>query len=63
MYNFQDVFKYSKDLSVLYVEDDKPLQKETSEILENFFTKVDLASNGIEGLECYNSYRKQNNKC
>jgi PAS domain S-box-containing protein len=41
---------WSKDLNVLYVEDDLALREEVSLFLSDIFQKVDLAANGEEGL-------------
>jgi len=42
---------WSKDLNVLYVEDDVSLREEVSLFLSDIFNQVDLASNGEEGLQ------------
>lgn len=42
---------WSKDLSVLYVEDDIALREEVSLFLSDIFEHVDLAANGQEGLQ------------
>ncbi|WNY98603.1 hybrid sensor histidine kinase/response regulator [Sulfurospirillum sp. 'SP'] len=41
---------WSKDLKVLYVEDDPALREEISLFLNDIFKQVDVASNGEEGL-------------
>lgn len=41
---------WSKDLKVLYVEDDPALREEISLFLNDIFPHIDLASNGEEGL-------------
>lgn len=43
--------EFTKDLKVLYVEDDKELLLSTSTLLKNLFLSVDTASNGEEGLK------------
>ncbi|NVJ52617.1 MAG: response regulator transcription factor [Campylobacteraceae bacterium] len=53
--------KYAKDKSVLFVEDDKDIIKETSELLELIFPKVDVAFDGEEAIEKYKNYYKENN--
>jgi len=40
MYDFKEVCKYSKDLTILYVEDDKDLMEETCDLLEDFFDEL-----------------------
>jgi DNA-binding response OmpR family regulator len=52
----------TKDLSILYVEDDKDLAKKTTALLENFFEVTLVAYDGEEGLDLYNRYFNQNNK-
>ncbi|RXJ88325.1 transcriptional regulator [Arcobacter sp. CECT 8983] len=53
--------KYAKDKSVLFVEDDKDIIKETSELLELIFPKVDVAFDGQEAIEKYKNFYKENN--
>ncbi len=48
--------EYSKDLHVLYVEDDQDLSKSTKEVLENFFKSVDVAYDGQEGEAKYKDH-------
>ncbi|MDD2829736.1 MAG: response regulator [Sulfuricurvum sp.] len=57
MISVKDVQKFSKNLKVLYVEDNDVLRKETAALFQPFFASVDLASNGQEGLEKYNHER------
>lgn len=47
------ILKYSKNLEVLYVEDDIDLQTATQKLLKRFFHIVDTADNGWEGLKYY----------
>ncbi len=60
--NFQDILKYSKNLNVLYAEDDTELLMETTEALEDFFTYIDTAINGRVALDKYTEYYEKNNK-
>jgi len=53
MYDFKQIYEYSKDLTVLYVEDDKDLLEETCDLLEDFFASVTAAFDGQDGLEKY----------
>jgi len=50
MKNLQDVIRLGSKLEILYVEDDQPLLKETTKILEKIFKSVDTAQSGAEGL-------------
>jgi EAL domain-containing protein (putative c-di-GMP-specific phosphodiesterase class I)/PleD family two-component response regulator len=45
--------EYTKDMKVLYVEDDLSIQAEMQELLKKFFSTIVLAKNGKEGLEAY----------
>lgn len=62
MYNYKDVYEYSKDLDILYVEDDINLQEETSDILEDFFKSVTTTQDGLYGIEEFNSFKQKNNR-
>jgi PAS domain S-box-containing protein len=45
-----ELITWSKELNVLYVEDDPTLREEISLFLSDIFPHIDLASNGEEGL-------------
>jgi diguanylate cyclase (GGDEF)-like protein/putative nucleotidyltransferase with HDIG domain len=49
--------KLTKNMSVLYVEDDKDIRLEVELYLKNFFQRVDTAQNGQIGLEKYSSQK------
>ena len=59
----RELFKKIRDITdketikVLYVEDDEFAQKETKELLLNFFKDIDTAGDGLEGLEKFKSKR------
>jgi DNA-binding response OmpR family regulator len=55
MIDSKELIEYSKKLTILFVEDDKELSLNTSEILKNFFLDVDVAFDGEEALERYKS--------
>jgi putative nucleotidyltransferase with HDIG domain len=46
----------TKDLSVLYVEDDVALRSSVTLYLKKFFSKVTVASNGSQGLQSYQEH-------
>lgn len=55
--------KYSKDISVLFVEDDEDIRKETSELLEDIFKRnITIAVDGQDGFTKYMKYYEENNK-
>jgi putative two-component system response regulator len=62
MTHFKEIFKYTKNLSVLYIEDDYMLLGKTSDFLDDFFSVVVTAKDGEEGLEQYINYQKENNQ-
>ena len=53
MNTLQELKEYTKDLTVLNVEDSAPLLKQLGSFLEKIFKKVYLASDGLEGLDSY----------
>ncbi|MEN8304671.1 MAG: response regulator, partial [Campylobacterota bacterium] len=53
------VYNKCQDLSVLLVEDYLPLQKKITLFLQNYFKKVEVASNGREGVEKYLDFKKK----
>ena len=57
---FNDVYQYTKNLSVLYVEDEADVRISTCSLLENYFARVDTANNGMQGLELYNRTLAEN---
>jgi len=59
MKNLKLLIEYTKNLNVLYVEDDLELLETTRELLENFFLRLDVAKDGQEGLEKYLTFNKE----
>ncbi|WP_419766332.1 MAG: response regulator transcription factor [Arcobacter sp.] len=54
--------KYTKDLHVLFVEDDIDFRKEFNELLLDIFPKVTTAVDGLDGLNRYKEYYENTNK-
>lgn len=54
------ILEYSKNINVLYVEDNEELRRSTVEIFKNYFYTVDIAVDGADGLEKYNEYFQKN---
>lgn len=52
----------SKDISVLYVEDDHTLLQRTEELLSKFFDEIYTAKDGEEAFVLYKDYLTKNNK-
>ena len=47
--------KYTRDIHILFVEDDTDFRKEFSELLKDIFPKVTTA---VDGLDAFNEYKK-----
>jgi diguanylate cyclase (GGDEF)-like protein len=58
--DFKNLYKYTQNLHLLYVEDDENLRTETVEILEDFFASVEVCDDGAAGLEKYRAFYKKN---
>ena len=58
MIDSKELLKFTKNLSILFVEDDDALRVHTAETLSNLFKLVDVAADGALGLDKYknNSY-------
>lgn len=54
--------EYAKNKTVLFVEDDENIRKETKELLDEIFPIVDIARDGEEGLAKYLNYKNINEK-
>ena len=62
MLNSKEILKYTKNLSILFVEDHDELRENTTEILKNFFKMVECAEDGKIALTKYKEYHKNNLK-
>ncbi len=54
--------KYTRDLSVLFVEDDKDFRLEFTELLQDIFPKVTSAVDGLDALNKYKEYHQKRNR-
>ncbi|WP_024953620.1 response regulator [Sulfurospirillum arcachonense] len=62
MVDNKNAYEYSKELSVLYVEDDIELNEETFDIFSDLFKVSQSTLNGQEGLEEYNKFHNETGK-
>lgn len=62
MADAKDLYKYSQNLNILYVEDDLELNEETVDIFKDLFNIVHTALDGEEGLEKYESFYRSSGK-
>jgi len=58
MISAQMLLETTRDLKVLYVEDDNDLCLATQNLLSLYFSQVDIAYDGKEGFEKYSKYKK-----
>lgn len=56
------VQNFTKDLKVLYVEDDISIRESTTELFKQFFNFLDVAEDGQQGLEAYKKHFKEEGK-
>ena len=61
MINSKELLQYTKNLSILLVEDHDDLRTSTHDILKNFFAKVDSAEDGEKALQLYSTFSEENN--
>jgi DNA-binding response OmpR family regulator len=61
MLNAKELLKYTKSLSVLFIDDNKDLRENIFEILSNFFYKINNAIDGEDGLKKYKEYYNSEN--
>ena len=59
MINLEELTKDTKNLTVLYAEDDANIQNELVDIFNMFFKKIVVANDGKEGLELYNNHKEE----
>jgi len=55
MLDIKEIIKYTKNLKLLYVEDNDNSRDATMMILEEFFGEITIAKNGEDGLEKFNN--------
>ena len=60
--DLKELIKYSHTLNVLFVEDNEDVRIQLVKLLENFFTNIDIELNGLDALNKYNDFKKQNNR-
>ncbi len=62
MMNSKNLLTYTKNLSILFVEDHDELRRSTTEILKSFFKDVESAEDGAVALTKYKDYYNENLK-
>lgn len=56
----EKILEYSKNISVLYVEDDTVLRKSMEKMFSLYFDVLDTAKDGKEALEMYENFKERN---
>ena len=56
--NLQDIIKSTKNLRLLYIEDNEDVREQTLKMLQIFFDDIVVANDGQQGLEEF----QKNNK-
>lgn len=62
MTNSNDVIANTKNLSILFVEDNDEMRENTAEILKKFFKHIDTSHNGEDAIEKYIEYNENHSK-
>jgi YesN/AraC family two-component response regulator len=62
MIDLKLVHEYTKNLHILYVEDNEALRESTLKVLHNFFQHVDAAFHGREGVDKYKTFLHMHDK-
>lgn len=62
MIDYISLEKYAKEISILFVEDDKGISKKMEILLYEIFSKIEIAFDGNEALEKYYNFYKANNE-
>ncbi len=61
--DYQLVYEYTRELNVLYVEDDMQMRTSTAELLESYFKTVETAADGVLGASRYLEYFERFGTC
>ena len=60
MTNSKYIYKYTRDLNVIYIDSEESIRRDTLKIFKKFFKNVASAVDGKDGLEKYVKYNKKN---
>jgi len=62
MIDIKQILKYTKNLKLLYVEDNKEAREAIQPVLKSFFDNIKVAYDGQEGLEKFNQANQKHQK-
>jgi DNA-binding response OmpR family regulator len=57
-----NIVAITNNLKVLYVEDNDESRNQAYKLLANYFSEIDIATDGLEGLEYYKNYHLNTNR-
>lgn len=60
MQNLREIISFSKDLNVLFIEDNLDVREQLTKLLENFFSNISICFNGLEAIENYKKFYEEN---
>jgi len=60
--SIQELLKQGRELTILYVEDNAVVRESTLELLHILFEHIDIATNGLDGLQKYKDFYEKNQK-
>lgn len=52
----KEIYEHTHSKSLLYIEDDMHLRNKMKQLFESLFSRVDVASDGEEGMDIYSDY-------
>lgn len=60
--NLQEYIQYSKQLKVLFIEDNEDVKEQLLKLLNNLFSNIDVEENGKKALATYLKAHEENSK-
>ena len=60
-FDLKELLKFSNTLKVLFAEDNYDVRVQLIKLLENFFTDIDVAVDGVDAYNQFNDYKSKNN--
>ena len=61
MINSKNLYKYTSDLNIMYIDNEKNIRRDTIKLFKKFFKNIASAVDGKDALEKYIKYHKKNN--
>lgn len=61
-HDLKSIIEFSKELDVLFIEDNSEVREQITKLLQNFFPKVKTANDGEEAYNIYRKFKDENSK-